>query len=146
MIVQPKNVFSFDLDPCKGETPRMLMIALTLAVFDLADSLDADLPEILTSEQAERYVLEGNRGISMGIIAGRFCLAHLLATSISPTSVEMTLDMYDRDPVTLMKRTDLRMTQLVRAAAVAAIESLEDVSDFIVESVDTESEPLRAIA
>lgn len=132
MIVQSKHAYAFALDQSKGETPEMLLTALALAIFDLADSLDMDLPEILTPEQAKRHLMPDNRGVSMSIIAGRFCLAHVLTTSVSPESVEVQFDMYDRDLDALINRTGLRMTQLVRAAAQAAIDSLEDVSEFLV--------------
>ncbi len=144
MIVQSKNAYTFTLDPSIGETPEMLLTAMALAVFDLADSLDLDLPEILTPEQAKRYLLPNDRGVSMSIIAGRFCLAHLLTANVSATSVEVHFDMYDRDPDVLVKRTDLRMTRLVRMAAQAAIDSLEDVSEFLVDA--DPPQPFYAIA
>lgn len=144
MIVQSKNAYAFTLDPSKGETPEMLLTAVAMAIFDLADSLDMDLPEILTPEQAARYVMPNNRGVSMSIIAGRFCLAHVLTTCVSPTSVEVQLDMYDKDSDVLVKRADLRMTQLVRDAAKAAIDALEDVSEFLVDA--DPPRPLFAVA
>lgn len=126
MITNRKNVFTVELDPAKGETSELLMLAIAMAIFDLAPALHDDdsgvddlhysKSDTLTAEEAAKHVING-REVAMMFPKGRMCVAHVFASRLTANEAEIVLSMYDLDGDQLLARASDIMDRLVAEKA-----------------------------
>jgi hypothetical protein len=144
-----KHVFTLTLDSNKGETPDLLMVAIAMAIFEKAPALHDDesgiaderyaKADVLTEDEARSFV-RGGREVSMLFVKARMCLAHVLATRLSPEKAEIVFTMYDQDHEALMERVSECMDRLVLAHA---DDTDVELDEFDIEFLDEVEDTLR---
>ena len=156
MIHDRKHVFTLTLDSNKGETPDLLMVAIAMAIFEQAPALHDDesgiaderyaKDDVLTEEEARSYV-RGGREVTMLFAKARMCLAHVLATRLSPEKAEIVFTMFDGDHEALMERVSECMDRLVLAHADDTEVELDEFDiEFIEDGADTLRVPVAISA